>query len=140
MAWQTPVFNRTQKDIYRAKDLINKIKQYGYNSLSSEEKSEWDSGLKGCRNASDLNRIENNCEYLGDELDLDLDLKNDWDYGTTPLYEDILRILSNINEIKNNLPTPIPDIPITPDPPINTIDKLNDIELILKLVYDSLQN
>lgn len=137
MSWITPIYNRTESDVAYAKLLIDKIKNTGYDSLSVTEKSDWDSGLKGCRNASDLNRIENNCEYLGNELDLELDVKTDWDYDVTPLEQDIQRICDNVSAIKeaSGIETnPVPELPI------NNIYKLNTIEEILALVYGSLQN
>lgn len=58
--WRPPVTDRTQQDVSRALALISK----GYDNLTPEEQAEWDAGLKGCRNISDLNRIIENIDFL----------------------------------------------------------------------------
>lgn len=134
-----PVYDRTEQDVAYAKYLRDKIFQSGYDSFTPEEKSVWDSGLRGCRNVSDLNRIENNCQYLGDLLHLELDTKTDWDYSTTPLQEDIQRICDNVSAIKNKILLTVQvDFPATPELPINNIYKLNTLELILFMANNAL--
>lgn len=141
MAWQTPVYDRTNEDVEEAKYLINKINNEGYSSLNVEEKAKWDSGtLKGCRNYIDLNRIGNNCAYLGSVIGVTLPHtpKTDWDQQTTPLQTDIQNICDNVSALKTYLDgiitVPMPDIPVLP---INSFYKLNDIEYILFLIYDT---
>ena len=142
MAWQTPVYDREYSDVEEAKRLINKVKNSGYGSLTQQEKSDWDSGnLKGCRNKNDLNRIENNCAYLSNILGLDLETKTDWDYSTTPLQKDIKRIRNNVLKIKNRIYEIISfETNDVPDLPINTYYKMNNIEHVLYLIYQSLSD
>lgn len=142
MAWQTPVFDRTEADVYTARTLINKINTSGYSSLTEDEKTLWDSGdLKGCRNVNDLNRIENNCNELATELGLTIETKLDWDYDTTPMSEDIQRICDNVSTIREALLDIVyVSIPVVPELPINDFDKMNDIEEILYIVHDTLHN
>lgn len=139
MPWIAPVYDRTEQDVTYAKSLRDKIFQSGYDSLTIEEKSMWNSELRGCRNVSDLNRIENNCQYLGGLLNLELDTKTNWDYETTPLEEDIQRICDNVSAIKNKILLTVQvDFPATPQLPINNIYKLNTLELILFMANNAL--
>ena len=106
MAWQTPVYDRSNEDVEEAKYLINKIKNDGYSSLTASEKTKWDSGtLKGCRNVNDLNRIEGNCVYLSTAFGVTLPHtpKTDWNTQTTPLQSDIQNICDNVSALKTYL-------------------------------------
>lgn len=58
------ITNRTQADVDRALYLSSK----GYEKMTEAEKSEWDSGLKGVYNASDLNRVESAVAYIAEAL------------------------------------------------------------------------
>ena len=62
--WQPPVTDRTQADIDRAKYLLG----IGYDNLTAAEKSEWDAGMKGCRNIGDINRVLGNIQFLADQV------------------------------------------------------------------------
>ena len=55
-----PVTDRNLMDVNIAKEFISKIQVSGYNSLTDSEKTQWQSGLKGFLNYTDLNRIEDN--------------------------------------------------------------------------------
>lgn len=58
------ITDRTQADRDRAEELSLKK----YSNLTKKEKAEWDAGLKGAYNASDLNRVENAVEVLAKTL------------------------------------------------------------------------
>ena len=58
------IFDRTIADVNRVLQLIRK----GYANMSDDEKTLWNSDLKGALNASDLNRVMEACEYVADFL------------------------------------------------------------------------
>lgn len=129
------VFDREYKDIVEA-DIIERLIQInGFDSLTAIQKTKWLNGLKARRNASDINRIENACRDIADMLNLNLHTKIDWtakDYLDTT---NLNRIINNIIIIKNSYYNPkhTPDIPKIP---INTIQKMNDIEKFLFIKYN----
>lgn len=132
MSWQAPVYDRSESDLNTAKTIINKVNSDGYDSLEQAEKTLFDAGLKACRNYTDLNRIENNCDYLAEALDISLDTDTTWTASKTPLEDDILRIRDNVDTIRTTMYNIFPiDTPETPNLPINTIEKMNDLEQIL---------
>jgi hypothetical protein len=135
MPWIGPVFDRNEDDVSTATRIISEVNANGYNSLSVEDKALFDSGLKACRNYIDLNRIENNCDYLGNILGLSLTTDTSWTVSKTPLESDIQRICDNVDAIKNAMQSIVPVyIPEVPALPINTIYKMNALEEILYMV------
>ena len=73
------IFDRTIADVNYVKALIEK----GYEKMSEEERQQWRGDLKGCLNASDLNRVGIVCEWLNDRLrelgyEVSLNVKKDW--------------------------------------------------------------
>jgi len=135
MPWIEPVFDRNEDDVSTATRIISEVNANGYSSLSVEDKALFDSGLKACRNYTDLNRIENNCDYLGNILGLSLITDTSWTVSKTPLESDIQRICDNVDAVKNAMQSIVPVyIPDVPELPINTIYKMNAIEEILYMV------
>ena len=67
VTWIKPVTDRTQDDVEYAKSLLKKT----WKTLSESEKEEYLNGLKGCLNLADLERIENNIQFLLDALQID---------------------------------------------------------------------
>lgn len=136
------VFDRTPADLSRAKELIEKIKNEGYASLSAEEKFEWDNGLKACRNASDLNRISNAINIIsgmmhdGGLIDFQFNLRINWSVSEIPNILDIYSILGDTDVLRSVVELYAPNIPTTPDMPLNTIEKMNTVERILYEVYN----
>lgn len=63
MAWQTPIYDRSQSNIAAIKNLITLINENGYDSLTDAQKAIWEEG-KGSFNVSDHIRIEGNIEYI----------------------------------------------------------------------------
>lgn len=55
------VYDRTSTDISYAKSLFSK----GYDNLTTQEKRDWDNGLKGCYNKADFQRVSNAVRYAG---------------------------------------------------------------------------
>ena len=72
LLWQKAVTDRTQSDVERVLELLEK----GWQNFSDAEKSEWNGGLKGALNVSDWLRIQNNVCLLKEVLELDMDVFN----------------------------------------------------------------
>ena len=135
MSWITPIIDRTQADVNLVLDYDN----IGYNNLTPEQKAVWNAGMKGALNASDLNRIENNIQYLASILELyNLNIKTNWQMSDVPRNNDFNRILSNLNALKDKFHLKYDiSLPETPDLPLNSYEKINDIENILYIINQS---
>lgn len=130
------VFDRNENDLEEAKDLIDTVRKFGFNGLTDYEKSRWNSGLKACRNASDLNRIGNACNIIGELLNLQINEKTDWDFIDIPTDEDIQSILDSVQNIRNEMAGYVSGMPDVPQNPINSINNMNNVEKILYDVYN----
>lgn len=132
LLFQNPITDRTQADVDRAKALREKP----WVQMSPNEKSEWLTDLKGCLNYSDLARIENNIHLISEVLELDLPTYdgNIPDVPTESYWSNLLSNVSIIREGYSNFDK-TPKVPVAP---INTYQKLNDIEKILEDVYTML--
>lgn len=130
--WQNPVTDRTQDDVERVLKLLEK----GWQNFSDEEKTEWSAGMKGALNATDLERIQNNIRLLSDVLELDLSVSAVPEIPDEIFYE---AVRVNIASIRGAycIHTTTPE---TPEAPLNTFSKWNDIERILADVYEILLN
>lgn len=116
MPWITPVTNRTQADV-TAKNS------------------------RGTLNASDLNRIDGNLQYLADELNLTIPPGKTWTSSDVPVVSDYQRILDSTEAVREALS--VPGIPDLPEMPLNLYTKINAIEQILLMVnnqYQALQD
>lgn len=51
------VFDRTQKDVDRAAEIIKQVKTLGIENVSDDIKELYNNGLKGCYNLSDIRRV-----------------------------------------------------------------------------------
>ena len=129
MAWEEPIFDRTQADVdYVKAQLSQKIN---------------DVGLKGSLNASDLNRIESNIRYLADTLTellyfVYLTTNTAWTVTSLPSLSQINRIISNVNTLwsKYYKPTGSVNLPDT----LLTFDDVNAIEKNIHLLKEMLDN
>lgn len=137
MAWITPITDRTQADV----NLVLEYDSIGYNNLTPEQKAVWNAGMKGALNASDLNRIENNIQFVASILELyNLNIKTNWQMSDVPRNNDFNRILSNLNDVKDKARERFSiNLPETPSLPLNGFEKINDIENILYIIYNSFQ-
>lgn len=136
MAWQTPIFDRTEQDVLKVITYDN----IGYKYLTTEQKSEWDNGLKGALNYTDLNRIEGNVSHLFNIFGVsNIIAKTDWTYTDIATLSDFQRIVDNIDSLRE-LFNVFDTTPITPSVPINTYKKVNDIEKILHDMYYIYEN
>src|SRR5690606_17469883 len=97
--------------------------------------------LKGCLNATDLNRIESNTRYISQFLQeygyqLNVTTKIDWTDECLPNVDDVNRIIDNIKEIRNKYYEP-PGMPSLPQTMVSFSD-INAIERSLMLFHEML--
>lgn len=89
---------------------------------------------KAYLNASDLNRIENNCVELADLLGVTgLQIKTDWKRLDFPDTGELQRIIENVADLREAWHT-YPDTPQIPEG-MRQWQQLNDLERILWDVY-----
>lgn len=132
------ITNRTYEDCERAKYLLDKVHAGGV--LTTQEKDEYFSGLRGCYNmATDWVRVEGKVAELSGKLNLNLETKTNWTYKSIATREEINRYLGNISILCAAvvLPEDAPEIPTIDD----WIDYrvANDIERLLEMVEASIQ-
>ena len=89
---------------------------------------------KGVLNADDINRIENNTGDIADKIAVPVTVKS-WPVGGLPRVSDYKRIRDNVERIRQGYGIRS-DTPVTPEQPLNTYQKWNDIERILFDVND----
>ena len=132
LLWKQPVTDRSENDVKRVFEFLQK----GWQSLSESEKNEWNNGLKGSLNTSDLERVQNNIQLLSDVLELGLNVSLVPEVPTSSFYDEIWQHTEQIRGaymIHNTTPE-------VPERPLNTFEKWNDIEQILSDVYGILLN
>jgi len=126
--WFVFVYDREEKDVLRVKELNGK---YLNRAITPEEKEEWMAGIKGALNVLDLQRIEWNTRLIGEFELLKLTVKTKgWKYGDIPKVSDFIRILDNVQKIRDAWAL-MSGTPNTPTLPLTTYQKWNDIEKIM---------
>lgn len=129
--WIEPVTDRTQADVDYAKMLLSK----SWEEFTTEEKEAYLSGLKGCMNRADFERIENNIQILLDVLEIESSSY----VGAVPEFPTttyFAQMRSNVAAIRAGYSIHT-DTPEVPELPFNTWQKYNDIEKILADVYET---
>lgn len=126
-SWIEPIFDRTQGDVDFALAQISEWKKNGSTGTSE---------LKGCLNVTDLNRIENNIQFLSDRLNSlyyfsVVDTKT-WDRSMLPTITEIERIIRNIRMLISSY-FQSDDAPVVPDTMV-TYEQVNHIEENLHLI------
>lgn len=140
--WIEPVWQRTAADVAYANILNNKISESGWTSLTAQEQTDWTTGLIGCLNYWDLNRIEIDTEILAGILTdygyyvSTLTIKKDWSMDSFPYNTELERVRLNIGALISSYYTPAVALPTTLEKP--TYQTINDIESILKLMKEML--
>jgi hypothetical protein len=126
------VTDRTQADVDRATNLARK----GWENMSLEERLEWESGMKGAYNYTDLNRVQSAVRFLRDRLmiagyPVTISDHKTWMVNDAPTQTDMENYLADVRAIRSvfALPANTPQVP-------NTMARLNhvganNIELIL---------
>lgn len=127
----TNIFDRTQTDVDRVNELNQK---WISRTITETEREEWHSDLKGALNASDLNRIESNIKELSGYLNVFVQARTDWMETDFPRLEDYNRILDNLSKLRSVWAV-LSTTPATPELPLNTYKKWNDIEHIINDLY-----
>lgn len=136
MAWIRSVFDRTSEDILK----VQSYAAAGYENLTPDRQSEWLAGMKGSWNFGDLNRIENNTKFLADLYGIaGMTFKTDRTYRDIADRAEIQRIIDNINKLREYFDV-YESTPDTPEAPINTYKKANDLERIIYDMYYIYEN
>ena len=129
------VMDRTQFDV----DRVNELRKKGWDNMTAEERSEWEIGLKGSYNISDLNRVQSAIRYLRDRFagvgySVELSDPKTWTKQDVPTQTDMVEYLADVRAIRGVL-TLLATTPLVPETMVGlTYTKANDIEQIL---YDA---
>lgn len=135
------VTDRTPADVERVKQLAAK----DYASMTEAERNEWNAGLKGAYNASDLNRVQAAMAYLADRLNAlgyyaEAPHQRAWTASDMPKPSDMAAYLSDVEKLRAVIPVMLttPDAP--PDAEKLTYSEANNIEKILLDINTLLNN
>lgn len=137
----TLISNRTQADVERVRKLAAK----GFAAMTSDERAEWLTGMKGAYNASDLNRVGTALNYLAARLSSICGKSIAWTAKTDWAVTDIITASQaeayrkQVQSIRDALAYPAG----TPDAPQLarlTYTGANDIERILALCEELIDN
>lgn len=87
--WIRPIYDRTQADVDYALSQLS----LGNNSVE----------FKGCFTVTDINRIENNCRYIADRLNVLLYSNSittkTWDMYGLPNITEVERLINNVRKL-----------------------------------------
>ena len=139
-AWIEPVWWRTQADADRAQALNDRIAADGLTGLTPEEQTEWLSGLLGCLNYYDLNRIEADTRWLSRMLYTygyglaGLEHKADWAMADVPLAGQLERVRSNLQHLIDIYHAQAAQLPESLEKP--GWQEINDVERLLYEMKD----
>lgn len=126
------ITDRTQADV----DRVASLAQKGYVGMTDDEKTEWNAGLKGAYNATDLNRVGSAVNYVAGRLNAQgyavaVSPKIDWTFTDIPTPAQLAAYLADVSAIRAALAV-YADTPETPaDMKKLTYAEANDIERIL---------
>lgn len=132
MPFIQPITDRSILDIQK----LQEYDEIGYKNLTTEQKNEWLSGMKGALNSSDLNRIESNQQYILNLLSNQyiLTFKTNWLMTDFVEDSDENRILMNLKTLMQ--PFNFNEQTVVPEKPLNYFEKINQIESIILQMYD----
>ena len=135
------ITDRTQFDV----DRVNVLAKKGWENMTPEERSEWEVGLKGAYNCTDLNRVQSAVRYLRDRFAdvgyfVELSDAKTWTLKDTPTQTEMEEYLADVKAIRGVL-TLLSTTPPVPDTMVGlTYVKANHIEQILLDVDRLLSN
>jgi hypothetical protein len=135
------ITDRTQFDV----DRVNELAKKGWANMTQEERSEWEVGLKGAYNCTDLNRVQSAVRYLRDRFSdvgyfIGLSDARTWTLKDVPTQAEMDEYLSDVRAIWGTL-TLFNTTPAVPDSMIGlNYIKANHIEQILLDVDTLLSN
>lgn len=132
MPFIQPITDRSILDIQK----LQEYDEIGYKNLTTEQKNEWLSGMKGALNSSDLNRIESNQQYILNLLSNQyiLTFKTNWLMTDFVEDSDENRILMNLKTLMQ--PFNFNEQTVVPEKPLNYFEKINQIENIIFQMYN----
>ena len=90
------IYDRTQADV----DRVQALRDIGRENMTDSEKTEWQQGMKGAFNLSDVRRNENNCYVIAQLLNISLVTCKD----NLPAYPDKTyfdSLLKNVTALRN---------------------------------------
>lgn len=129
------IFDRTEEDVERLKALRIKVRN---RTATTEEYNEWITSLKGAYNYTDLNRVGEAINYLGNFLNTygyynDANGKTNWTRGVKPTPQQANDYINNLKKLKDAyiVKSNTPSVPESIY--FLSIQKANDIE---KFLYD----
>lgn len=115
------ITDRTLADVERVAALAKK----GWENMTPAERSEWERGMKGAYNYSDLNRVQSAVRFLRDRLSgagytVTISDHKTWMTNDVPTRTDMANYLADVRAIRNvyALPETTPQVP-------NTMARLN---------------
>lgn len=132
------VTNRTQADV----DLVVSLtKKWLDGTITSAEKTQWNNGLKGSYNASDLNRVGQAVEYIANILNssghpVSVTAKQNWTYTDIPDVTQMRAFLTDLSVLKSNVSGVANAVPASMD--YLTYEMANNIEQLLVNVYNAI--
>lgn len=123
------VYDRTQADV----DEVSRMEKVGWEGMTDDERTAWKKGMKGALNLSDIKRIENDCYVLAQLLNVSIvtHRENLPRFPTASYFKSLLDNVSTLRALGYRYQT----TPEVPEQPINTYQKVNDIERILSDIY-----
>lgn len=126
------VTDRTQEDVDYVKYLQGR--QLPWAQWSDDEKEFWAGVVRGKYNTDDFNRVETAVERLSFDFKRmgyapKPNPKTDWTVEDSPSFAQRASYLSDVEEIRRQLPVQAPDVP--PDMETFNFGQANDIEQIL---------
>lgn len=126
------ITDRTQFDV----DRVNALKKKGWANMTAEERAEWESGMKGAYNCTDLNRVQSAVRYLRDRFAsvgyfVELSDARTWTAQDAPTKSELDAYLADVRAIRGvfEIFKTTPTVPDTMEG--LTYIKANDIEQIL---------
>lgn len=98
------VTDRTQEDVNEARRILNDALSLGWERLPASDKNAYLAGLRGCYNASDLNRVGAAVNYLKNMLaergiTVNVSGKTDWNYQSVPTRAVMKVYLDNVKKL-----------------------------------------
>lgn len=126
------ITDRTQFDV----DRVNELRRKGWANMNTQERLEWEIGLKGAYNATDLNRVQSAVIYLRERLydfgyTLNISEKKTWTKQDFPTISEMDEYLKDVRVIRNVI-APMTTTPEVPDTMRGlTYIKANNIERVL---------
>lgn len=124
------IYDRTQADV----DYVKRLHDKGWKNLTQEERTAWLLGLKGCLNRNDLERIEKAIHELGILLGEEVTDRKD-SLPEIPDTDYFANLLQNVSVLRQHKEYLYRETPRVPPQPLNTYQKVNDVERILHDIH-----